>query len=64
MINMNKEQIERQTKVIGHLKKSKSIKIKMCMKINNVLFRTAILEMIKFGYLKEFGSYCGVNEGD
>jgi len=53
---------ERQGKAIKFLKENKSIKTKMYMKINNVSFGTARLdinEMIKFNYIKKVGSYRG-----
>lgn len=53
---------ERQIKAIEFLKQNKSLKTKMYMKINNVSFGTARLdinELIKFGYLKKIGSYRG-----
>jgi ATP-dependent DNA helicase RecG len=52
----------RQIKIIDFLKKNKSIKMKMCIKINDVSFGTARLdmnEMIKFGYIKKVGSFRG-----
>jgi len=53
---------ERQLKAIKFLKENKSMKTKMYMKINNVSFGTARLdinEMVKFGYIKKIGSYRG-----
>lgn len=53
---------ERQIKTIEFLKKNKSIKMKAYMKLNNVSFGTARLdinEMIKFGYIKKVGSFRG-----
>ena len=53
---------QRQIKIIEFLKKNKSVKMKMCMKINNVSFGTARLdinELIKFKYIKKVGSYRG-----
>ena len=53
---------ERQIKAVEFLKGNKSIKTKMYMKINNVSFGTARLdinEMLKFGYVEKVGSYRG-----
>lgn len=53
---------ERQIKAIEFLKQNKILKTKTYMKINNVSFGTAridINEMIKFGYIKKIGSYRG-----
>lgn len=53
---------ERQLKAIKFLKENKSLKTKTHMKINNVSFGTARLdinEMLKFGYIKKIGSYRG-----
>jgi ATP-dependent DNA helicase RecG len=53
---------ERQIKAIKFMKENKSIKTKMYMKINNVSFGTARLdinEMLKFGYANKIGSYKG-----
>ncbi|MDD5162815.1 MAG: putative DNA binding domain-containing protein [Candidatus ainarchaeum sp.] len=53
---------KRQIKAIEFLGKNKSIKTKTYMKINNVSFGTARLdinEMIKLSYLKKIGSYKG-----
>ena len=53
---------DRQMKTIEFLKKNKSIKTKVYMKINRVSFGTArsdINEMLKFSYIKKIGSFRG-----
>jgi len=53
---------DRQIKALKFLKENKSIKTKMYIKINNVSFGTARLdinEMVNFGYLKKVGSFRG-----
>ena len=53
---------ERQIKAIEFLKENKSLKTKLYIKLNNISFGTARLdinEMIKFGYIKKIGSYRG-----
>lgn len=62
-IKSHKDLNERQLNTIEFLKKNKSIKTKMYVKLNKVSLATAtreINEMIKFSYLKKIGSYKGV----
>ena len=62
-IKSHKDLNERQLIAIEFLKKNKSIKTKMYVKLNKVSLATAtreINEMMKFSYLKKIGSYKGV----
>lgn len=62
-IKPRKDLNERQLIAIEFLKKNKSIKTKMYVKLNKVSLATAtreINEMTKCGYLKKIGSYKGV----
>ncbi len=62
-IKSHKDLNERQLAAIEFLKKNKSIKTRMYVKLNKVSLATAtreINELIKFSYLKKIGSYKGV----